>query len=65
MGFRFSTLLRSVSLCAGLAAALVGCAGEEPEIPDQPAEVLYTNALNTLESRSPAARAARASSSGG
>ena len=49
MGFRISNLLRSVGLCVGLAAALIGCASEEPEIPDQPAEVLYTNALNALE----------------
>jgi outer membrane protein assembly factor BamD len=49
MGFRIPNLLRSVGLCVGLAAALVGCASEEPEIPDQPAEVLYTNALNALE----------------
>ena len=49
MGFRIPNLLRSVGLCVGLAAALIGCASEEPEIPDQPAEVLYTNALNALE----------------
>jgi outer membrane protein assembly factor BamD len=49
MGFRIPNILRSVSLCVGLAAALIGCASEEPEIPDQPAEVLYTNAINTLE----------------
>jgi outer membrane protein assembly factor BamD len=50
MGFRISNLLRSVGLCVGLAAALVGCASdEEPEIPEQPAEVLYNNALVTLE----------------
>src|SRR5262249_8778128 len=49
MRFRIPTLLKSVSLCVGLAAALIGCASDEPEIPDQPAEVLYTNALNTLE----------------
>jgi outer membrane protein assembly factor BamD len=49
MGFRFPNLLRSVGLCVGLAAALIGCASEEPEIPEQPAEVLYTNALNALE----------------
>jgi len=49
MGFRIPNVLRSVSLCVGLAAALIGCASEEPEIPDQPAEVLYTNAINTLE----------------
>jgi outer membrane protein assembly factor BamD len=49
MGFGFPNFLRSVSLCIGLAGALIGCASEEPEIPDQPAEVLYTNALNTLE----------------
>ncbi len=49
MSFRISTLLRSVSLCVGLAAALLGCASEEPEIPEQPAEVLYTNAQVTLE----------------
>jgi outer membrane protein assembly factor BamD len=49
MGFRIPNLLRSVGLCVGLAAALIGCASEEPEIPEQPAEVLYTNALNALE----------------
>ena len=49
MGFRIPSLLRSVGLCVGLAAALIGCASEEPEIPEQPAEVLYTNALNALE----------------
>ena len=49
MGFRISGLLRSLGLCVGLAVALVGCASEEPEIPEQPAEVLYTNALNALE----------------
>jgi outer membrane protein assembly factor BamD len=49
MGFRIPNVLRSVSLYVGLAAALIGCASEEPEIPDQPAEVLYTNAINTLE----------------
>jgi outer membrane protein assembly factor BamD len=50
MGFRIPTLLRSVGLCVGLAFALIGCAGdEEPEIPEQPAEVLYTNAINALE----------------
>jgi outer membrane protein assembly factor BamD len=49
MGFRIPRFLRSVGLCAGLAIALVGCATEEPEIPEQPAEVLYTNALNALE----------------
>ena len=49
MSFRISTLLRSVSLCVGLAGALIGCASEEPEIPEQPAEVLYTNAQVTLE----------------
>ena len=42
-------LLRSAGLCLGLAATLVGCASDEPEIPEQPAEILYTNALNTLE----------------
>jgi len=45
----FIKLLRSASLCLGVAAALWGCAGDEPEIPDQPAEVLYSNAMNTLE----------------
>jgi outer membrane protein assembly factor BamD len=45
----FIKLLRSASLCLGVAAALWGCASDEPEIPDQPAEVLYTNAMNTLE----------------
>jgi outer membrane protein assembly factor BamD len=50
MGFRIPNLFRTVGLAVGLAAALVGCAGdEEPDIPEQPAEVLYTNALNTLE----------------
>ena len=49
MRFRFSTLLKSVSLCVGLAVSLIGCASEEEDIPDQPAEVLYTNALTTLE----------------
>ncbi|MEZ5830239.1 MAG: outer membrane protein assembly factor BamD [Dongiaceae bacterium] len=49
MRFRFPGFLRSVSLCAGLATALIGCASEEPDIPDQPAETLYTNALSTLE----------------
>ena len=49
MGFRIPSLLRSVGLFVGLAAAVMGCASEEPEIPDQPAEVLYTNALNSLE----------------
>ena len=49
MGFRIPNLLRSVGLCVGLAAALIGCASEEPEIPDQPAEALYTNAMNALE----------------
>jgi outer membrane protein assembly factor BamD len=58
MGFRFPNLLRSAALCAGLAAALIGCASEEPEIPEQPAEVLYTNALNSLE-EGRAAEAAR------
>ena len=38
MGFRISNLLRSVgSVQLGLAAVLIGCASEEPEIPDQPA----------------------------
>jgi outer membrane protein assembly factor BamD len=58
MGFRISKLLKSVSLCVGLAAALAGCASEEPEIPEQPAEVLYTNAQNSLE-EGRAAEAAR------
>lgn len=56
MGFRIPNLLRSLGLCAGLAAALIGCASDEPEIPDQPAEVLYANALSALEEgRAPAA----------
>ncbi len=46
---RISNLLRSVGLGLGVVAGLWGCASDEPEIPDQPAEVLYTNALNTLE----------------
>ncbi len=46
---RISSLLRSAGLCLGVAVGLMGCASDEPEIPDQPAEVLYTNALNTLE----------------
>lgn len=46
---RITRLLRSASLCLGMAASLIGCAGDEPEIPEQPAEILYTNALNTLE----------------
>lgn len=45
----FIKLLRSASLCIGMVAGLWGCAGDEPEIPDQPAEVLYSNAMNTLE----------------
>src|SRR5262245_20762769 len=49
MGFRISKLLKCVSLCVGMAVALVGCASEEPEIPEQPTEVLYTNAMTTLE----------------
>lgn len=49
MGFRIPPVLRSVGVCVALAAGLIGCASEEPEIPDQPAEVLYNNALNTLE----------------
>ena len=49
MGFRIPPVLRSVSVCVALVAALVGCASEEPEIPDQPAEVLYNSALGTLE----------------
>src|SRR5688572_13874648 len=49
MGFRIPNLLRSVGLCVGLASSLIGCASDEPEIPEQPAEVLYTNALNALE----------------
>ena len=49
MGFRISGLWRSVGLCAGLALVLVGCASEEPEIPDQPAEILYNNAITALE----------------
>jgi outer membrane protein assembly factor BamD len=49
MRFRIPTLLKSVGLCVGMVAFLAGCASEEPEIPDQPAEVLYTNALSTLE----------------
>lgn len=58
MGFRIPNLLRSVGLCVGLAVGLIGCASEEPEIPDQPAEVLYTNAQNALE-EGRAAEAAR------
>jgi outer membrane protein assembly factor BamD len=49
MDSRIPNLLRSVGLCVGLAAALIGCASEEPEIPEQPAELLYTNALSALE----------------
>jgi outer membrane protein assembly factor BamD len=49
MGFRIPNLLRSVALCVGLAVGAIGCASDEPEIPDQPAEVLYTNAQNALE----------------
>jgi outer membrane protein assembly factor BamD len=46
---RISNLLRSAGLCLGVVAGLWGCASDEPDIPDQPAEVLYTNAMNTLE----------------
>ncbi len=49
MRFRIPNLLRSMSLCIGLAVSLAGCSSDEPEIAEQPAEVLYTNALNTLE----------------
>jgi len=31
MRFRIPTLLKSVGLCVGLAAALIGCASDEPE----------------------------------
>lgn len=46
---RISSFLRSAGLCLGVVAGLSGCASDEPEIPEQPAEVLYANALSTLE----------------
>ena len=48
---------RTIALAGLILSALGACSSDEPEIPEQPAETLYLNAINTLEGGEPRAAA--------
>jgi len=48
-----SSSWRSIAFAGLILSALSACSSDEPEIPEQPAETLYLNAINTLEAGEP------------